>query len=396
MTMDDLIENDLRTARRAVETLAGCRAELRRACEDAVVRWRWASEGSDLQRPEPLYRQRFAVLVPRLLDEPPTVPQDEQQFGYDADGNIVVVREYVGPDSFREELRVRRAGTVEGYRWSETGELTEVNVARFAEGMIRSYVAVWPQSGSDSLHGWSTERYEYDGERVSVIHGETVDAIGDEPLQRRRTLIQASYDPLGRLLEVREHDDQGEKVLYRARGSGPSLAKLHRRVEDRLVETLPQLVRDQASDEPIYCLVLHYHPEWPLPPTAGLGLEHEREAWMSMIDDPETLRFTVWNPAEFANYRDDTVHWNLADVDAELARAIRAIPENEDSAAERARATLNRAARRLQQLGWRSIAPVTDDFVVFAVDYELTHLDENLRYSVPASLRKALSSRSLV
>lgn len=394
--MDSVIENDLRTARAAAETIARRRAELRRECENAVVRWRWASEGSDLQRPEPLYRQRFAVLAPRLLDEPPVVPQDEQQYGYDADGHIVVAREYVGPESFREELRVRRARTVEGYRWSETGELSEVNVARFADGLIRSYVALWPESRSDSLHGWSIERYEHDGELVAAIHGEIVDAIGDEPLQRSSTLIRASYDALGRLLELREHGDEGEKVLYRAPGTGPSMDELQRRVEDRLVETLPKLVAEYASDEALYCLVLHYHLEWPLPPTVAVGREGERETWMSTIDDPEMLRFTVWNPAEFSNYRDETLHWNPADVDPELERAIRAIPENDDGGAERARATLNRAARRLQQLDWRSIAPVTDDFVVFAVDYELTHLEENLRHSVPATLRKALSSRSLV
>jgi hypothetical protein len=39
---------------------------------------------------------------------------------------------------------------------------------------------------------------------------------------------------------------------------------------------------------------------------------------------------------------------------------------------------------------------VTDDFVVFAVDYELTHLDDNLRHSVAAPLRKTLSRHGLI
>ena len=174
------------------------------------------------------------------------------------------------------------------------------------------------------------------------------------------------------------------------------MEKLKRRVEDRLVETLPKLVRERGGDAQIYCLVLHYHPEWPLPPTIGLGLERDRQRWIYTIDDAETLRLTVWNPAEFSNYRHETVHWDLTEIDPELAPAISAIPENDDDAPERGRVTLNRAARRLQQLEWRLIAPVTDDFVVFAVDYELTHLEENLRHSVPAALRKALSSRALV
>jgi len=395
--MDDLIQTDLRSAMRALDDLLERRTELRETSEDAVVEWRWAGKDSDLQRPEPLYRERFGVPAPRLLEKAPATPRDEQQYGYDADGNIVVVREYVSEGGFREELRVPQGDTVVGYRWSETGAPLEVNVARYADGRIGSYVTVWPDAREDSLHGSSIERYDYDGELVSEIDVESVDAIGDEVPQRTRSRIQASYDPLGRLLELREHDDDGgEKVLYRARGTGPSTDKLLRRVEDRLVETLPALVRAHAAEEPIYCLVLHYHPEWPLPPTIGLGLERDRQTWIDTIDDAETLKLTVWNPAEFSNYRDGTVHWDLPEIDPALARAMRAIPENDDGTAERARATLNRAARRLQQLDWRSIAPVTDDFVVFAVDYELMDLMDNLRQSIPAPLRKALADRGLL
>jgi hypothetical protein len=66
---------------------------------------------------------------------------------------------------------------------------------------------------------------------------------------------------------------------------------------------------------------LHYHPEWPLPPTVGLGLERDRQQWINTIDDVETLRLTVWNPAQFSDYRDGSVHWDLIEIDAELARA---------------------------------------------------------------------------
>lgn len=174
------------------------------------------------------------------------------------------------------------------------------------------------------------------------------------------------------------------------------MTTLRRRVEDRLVETLPELVRARAGAERIYCLALHYQLEWPLPPHVALGLERDRQAWIGDIGDGETLRLTVWNPAEFSTYRDGTVGWDLAGLDPDLARAIRAIPEGADGAAEHAEVTLNRAARRLQRLDWPSIAAVTDDFAVFAVDLELTHLQENFRYSVPAALRRALYSGGLI
>ena len=358
--MDELIESDLRYARGAVDDLRTRRAELRRACEAAVVQWQWAREGSDLQRPEPLYRQRYGVPAPRRLEEAPDVPQDEQQYGVDSDGDILVVREFVGPRSFREELRVRRGDTVVGYRWSEDDEPLEVNVARFASGAIRSSVTVWPE-GTDGpramMHGFAMERYAYEGDLVTEIEDESEISFDGEPAQRAVIRIRASYDPAGRLLDVREESDDGEKVLYRARGSGPSMVALQRRVEDRLVELLPALVRERAGDEPLCCLVLHYHPEWPLPPRVGLGLERDRQAFIDNIDDAETLRLTVWNPAEFSNYRGETVEWDLAAIDPALARAMRAIPQDADGAAERARRTLNRAARRLHELDWPRSRP---------------------------------------
>jgi hypothetical protein len=46
-----------------------------------------------------------------------------------------------------------------------------------------------------------------------------------------------------------------------------------------------------------------------------------------------------------------------------------------------------------QRLDWRSIAPVPGDYVV---NLELTHLEENLRASVPAPLRKRLAREGLL
>jgi len=213
---DELIETDLRSASQALEELRERRTELRRECEGRVVEWRWAREGSDLQRPEPLYHKRYGLPAPRLLEDAPAAPLNEQQYGYDGEGHIVVAREYESTGSFSEELRVARGDTVVGYRWSAAGTPVEVNIARFRDGKIRSYVTVWADGRTDPFHGWLTEHYEYEGDLVVEIHDESDVAFGDVPVQRP-SLTRASYDPLGRLLELREHGDRGEKVLYRAR-----------------------------------------------------------------------------------------------------------------------------------------------------------------------------------
>lgn len=171
--MDELIRADIGSARLALEDMAKRRTELRGQCEAAVVERRWAAQGSELQRPQPLYHKRYGLPAPRLLDDAPRVPRDEQQYGF-------------------------------------------------------------------------------------------------------------------------------------------------------------------------------------------------------------------------------SVLWDLAQIDPGLGAAIGAIAGDDEGAPERARVTLNRAARRLQKLDWPSIAPVTDDFVVFAVDDELVDLAENFAFSVPAGLRKALAGRGLV
>jgi len=396
--MDGLSESEAQEAQRALVDQAQRRAELRQACEAAVVQWQWAPENAGLQRPQPLYHQRYGLPLPKLLDEAPSTPRTEQQYGLDANGEIVVAREYVGADEFREELRVRRGDTVVGYRWIETAEAAGVNIARFRDGRMQSYVEIWPQmlTVTDMPHGSLIERYAWDGDRLTVIDVQTVIVFGAMPATPDVTQIRPSYDHAGRLIELREHSARGEKVLYRARDSAPSIAALHRPVEDRLVELLPALVGEHVN-EPIYCLALHYQPEWPLPPNVAAGIERDRREWMQSIRDPETLWLTVWNPAEFSSYSGESLGGRpLTDVDAELAAALAEIPENSEESREHGRATLNRVARRLQKLDWQPIAPVTADFVVFAVDLELTHLEENLRYSVPAALRKRLAAQRLL
>jgi hypothetical protein len=390
--MDDLCDVDLLEAWELLDGSARVRKKLRGACELAVSRWQWAAEESNLHRPEPLYNERYGLPCPKLLADAPPSPHREQLYGLDASGEIVVAREHVGPRAFREELRVHRGDTVVGYRWSRKGAPTQVNIARYADGRLRSYVAAYPESGR-LPRGSVIEHYVWDGDRVKAIFTETVIGLGDRPTLPILATIWPSFDPSGRVLEIREHSVRGERVIYRARRRATPMAKLHRRVEDRLVEVLPALVREHAR-EPIYCLALHYQLEWPLPPTAVLGSERERTRDMR---DGEALWPSVYNPAAFGSYTGQSLGGRpLTAVDAELAATLDEIPVSTEESRQRGRATLNRVARRLHKLDWRSIAPVTDDFVVFAVDLELTHLQDNLHHSIPAPLHKRLAMQRLL
>lgn len=129
--------------------------------------------------------------------------------------------------------------------------------------------------------------------------------------------------------------DSDARVLYRARGGGSSPARLLRRVEDRLVELLPRVVREHAGGEAIYCLVLHYELEWPLPPLVAVGVDAERRRWLRTIVDAPASRLTVCNPAEFGGYRGQSLGGALVDVDRELAGALGEVPAGGDGWAAR-------------------------------------------------------------
>ena len=109
------------------------------------------------------------------------MPRDEQQYGFDGDGNIVVAHEYVSPGSFREELRVLPQRDCRGLsmvrkRSSVGGQHRAV--FRGKDALPCHCVAA---KGESLMHGSVMERYDYDGDLVSEIHSES--ALAD----RRRS-----------------------------------------------------------------------------------------------------------------------------------------------------------------------------------------------------------------
>lgn len=64
--------------------------------------------------------------------------------------------------------------------------------------------------------------------------------------------------------------------------------------------------------------------------------------------------------------------------------------------AARGRRLLCAAAARLNHYDWTDTLPVTDDFVVYAVDLELVDLDQNLTACLPPDRLALLRERDLL
>lgn len=155
------------------------RTALRRAALARVVRWQWATEESQLHRLEPLVREREDLRSRKLLDEPPD-DQHVEEYGYDANGRIVIARDAHNPgrrSRYREELISHHERRVDSWTyWSDGEPLWASIFENDEEGRLRHVV----QADTDgSLH---TETYIWDGNRVKEVH-----RANDSRVHRLRT-----------------------------------------------------------------------------------------------------------------------------------------------------------------------------------------------------------------
>jgi hypothetical protein len=164
-------------------------------------------------------------------------------------------------------------------------------------------------------------------------------------------------------------------------------------VESKLVRLIPQVVAAAGIREPVYCVALAYDPETEcLPPMIGLGLERERRTWIR--EHGRRARGFIWNPAEFTHF--DTPPLSVEDPD--LEKACRRLNEQMDlkGTCEPARKLLNSVAAASMQVDWSGKVQTTPDFIVYAVDLELTDLKKNLQGTVPAPLLEAFKQNGLL
>jgi hypothetical protein len=153
-------------------------------------------------------------------------------------------------------------------------------------------------------------------------------------------------------------------------------------IRDKLIELIPEQIELAAPDEPVYCLVLAYNGEEPsglLPPMLGLGLESERQAWLSQGIAKASR--TMWNPANFKNYDHEGL-W-LEDPElSDLCEEADAFVE-ETGESEPVREMLVEVSQVLAEMVWEGQLTTTPDFVVYAVDFERRDLEANMETSVP-------------
>lgn len=391
-----------------LERLAGEYERRRSAACAAVVRWDWYSSGAfDLR---PLYYEQHTEEPGRRLAERPD--KHHHRIGFDVDDRPVAFIECLGIlDGLldRETYRDYQAGPgiVEQACFRAGGQPIHLHEYRFDEGLIRSASSV--TVGDPGGY----EEYQYTGDRVTrvVIHRAARMGGSLGPLTPY-LVIDAVYDDAGqvRLNTVLTAQPVAEPTYVRP-PAGFTTEAASRTVHEELIKQIPAAVRRLEIDKSVYCIVLGYTDQRPLDVIAHVGLAEERRGWLA--EHPGTGGSVTgdgggefpglwWSPCEFST--DTPIDLDAVEDTARLLEQELWLVDPDDdpefyapeSLSEGVRVLLCAVAAELNAYDWSRILPITDDFVAYAVDWELTDFERNMPACVPPARLAILRERGLL
>jgi hypothetical protein len=382
----DLAKLHARLARLAEEYQA------RRAVAHALVkRWEWyTDEAFDLR---PLSYERDLRGPGRRLARRPPAHTDHCRIGFDEDDRLVVCEEYNGflagalyYQTFRD-YHTDGARVYQSHYYAD-GRPIYLHEYRYEGGLIRAALMAGGQNRE-------AEIYHYTGDKVTRIDVIRAPLAHGSPARRNPPVpvaaITAGYDAHGiTRLEIEHITGRGPatELVYARPPSGFSLDDACGAIQLELLTSIPEAVRELEIDEPAYCVALAYMPGEPIRATLHVGVDRGRREWMAQLHATEgdtPWPEEVWSPGDM-DYDCDIRLERIADLVRLVRQELTLADADEPLAArgsQRDRSLLCAVAAELNTRAWADVLPVTDDFLVYAVDYELIDLDDNLRACMP-------------
>ncbi|MEK8109424.1 hypothetical protein NKG94_42045 [Micromonospora sp. M12] len=347
----------------------------KRAATALVEGWDWYTwPGLDLR---PLRFERDLLKPGRRLGTRPSVDRDVLRIGFDARGQVAVVEEYSGflDGRLHDETFFRHGDeVVEVAHFGKDGPIY-LHEYRFEDGLMRSADMV-------ERRGSGREAYAYTDGRISRVE---IEHSGGPP-----GVLMAEHDDLGllRLVEVRGRESQ---VRYARPPAGFDLQATCRTIEDRAVELIPDAAAQLAVDDPVACLALSYFRPTQLVIEISAATADER-AELASIEAR-----AAWSPADF----EASTGIDLGDTEpSRLVQQELALLDADDddvaAGSEIGRRLWCAVAARLNLHDWLATLPVTDDFVVYAVDLEMVDLERNLVSCLPSDRLAQFHERGLL
>ncbi len=353
-------------------------APLLAQCEARVASRQWASGW--IWSPEPLWFERNQYSRGRKLAKQGSTKQIAKQYGYDAEGGVVRIRDWSGflGKWHEEELFVPEDDrTVIAYRFRVDGTL--LNVHRYVhddDGLLVEHEIYFAEA-------------KRSGAQTFVWEDGLLTRVDVERWGQSWTLEWNDLGLLRAIFSVSPGHPPTE--IYRRPEKGETLGGLLDVISERLLEVIPRVVSKVKPRSPAYALLLVLDEEewrYPLPPSLALAFEADRTRLRTTYAD--RMRDVIWSAPEMATF--DVP--GLALRDPRLAAAAKRA--NQHLAAKgtqsKAKALVREVSRSLQKLEWSTFRAVTEDFVVY-----VTTLDgdgwRDVRRDAPPALVKRLIAR---
>ncbi len=377
---------------------------LKRRCESEVVCWRWAREGCFSPYPYWFERERFSR--GEVVAREPVDKRHHHAYGLDSRGWVVVERQHTAEAQRYYETFYAHSDDggflTHAVRYHHDGSGRPINVETFEHEPRTGALLVAERRAQ---YGCSRERYRHEGghiTRIDVDYSEIVEGKVTPltPYQR----VEIDHDLLGRVIEVRkiwlaaqqagepEDGEDAVRVVYKRAQTPVGYAALCGLVEERLLAAVPRAVERAAVNETAYCLVLAYDPSAPEPlPLLGVGLVRERDDLLASASE-EPLPALLWNPVAFSLYDIEALELDADDAvgrDLESAWTALTTQMHRRGRGGDLGRLLSRVAWELSGRDWSTTLPVSDDFVIYATDLELSELSRNMAASLfPERLRE--------
>jgi hypothetical protein len=370
--------------------LAGAEDEHRMfqtAARAAVVEERRATE--DMYQMEPLYFERTGFPRGRLLADGETAPR-EYRHGFDSQGRLRTIDAFFRGTHAHSFYFAYEPGRIVERRWFAGARPPRVACVFLLDDAGRCHTHV----GMNSSGELTADVYEYDGPRVTRFA--RYNARG--PASLGSTLwFEVTWNARGRVERIGAEGRPDASPLYQApkRRLKTVLADAQR----LLIERIPARLTGLTVPDRVYGLALNFNDSdrhERMPPVLGLLLESNRSAQLGRAEKPDLDE--VWNPGlEVASPTPQ--EFRSPDLDDEelmaLGTEVAMLAQTDDDIDALVKCHI-RVAKALNRLDWRQIMPVTDDFIVFPVDYEACRYLDLIEASVPATRVRRLRAAGLL
>jgi hypothetical protein len=344
----------------------------------AIERWIYATSALFLFDPLPF--EAVGLTRGRELKS-----EDKARIKYGLDHEGRIVYEWSGvPGCFQESFLRYEPGTV----FRAAYDCTELKGQLFARFLVAAQLVLDRDGKAVSLQrgvGSSASRQSFIWEEGKLACVEISDSMGE-------SMVELQYDALGELEKVWRGSGKNRQLYFKRPPRNANLPSLERVIAAELPAEIRSIVRRCKVKDPVYCLALAYDGEGngPLPPCLGIGLESERRRWRQ--ERAAEAKVHIWNPAEFAHY--EKPHTQLQNRRLlRMMELYQTLLESKSASFSRAVKLLNQVAKQLATFDWSDSLNITDDFVVYCIDFELCTLSRNLRQSVPAERLGQLKER---